>query len=224
MDTVDEGRTDFKRPNEEQVNWLLEFLRADLPREKPGRLLDFAWGVHALCSREVFEGPRGITFEAGRYIEVRDDGFAPNLDGLLTLQKAVRAGVDRLLSGKAWALPSYPTRWMLVPHAADDATAGAAGTIERRYDGDTTSAFYASASDLIAEFWPRIRQCQRPACGASFLFRDPRQTYCSKSCSSQVRQERHKPLRRRNHKAEHRSRVAKKLPAAPLLKVGRRTR
>jgi hypothetical protein len=205
-----------RKTNLEQLTWLLAFVRADLSRESDGKLLEFVWGVYALRSTEMFEGPRSVNLQLGTYVRLTGDAIEPNRDAVLQLQHGVRAGLDALSAGEEWELPVYPSKWLLVPHPIDK-------TIRRRYDGDTTTAFYAAAGDLIAESWARIRRCVNPRCNAYYLFDDPRQQYCSRACSDRVRQARLAPHRKRNHPAEHRARVAQNLPPRAAVKVAGKT-
>jgi hypothetical protein len=153
--------------------------------------------------------------DIGDFIRITGEGeFEANIPLLSQLQSEITEGLEALYADAEWELPRYPERWIL---QRDPQT----GQVRKRYDADTGAAALATAADLIADVWPRMRRCAAPACRAFFVFSDPRQHYCGKPCSDRVRQERHRPKRRRDYKAEHKRRVAKKHPGAKRLKVGR---
>lgn len=47
--------------------------------------------------------------------------------------------------------------------------------------------FFNIVFDLLIEVGPWLRTCQRPDCGRFFLYRRPKQAFCSESCAQRVR-------------------------------------
>jgi hypothetical protein len=63
--------------------------------------------------------------------------------------------------------------------------------------------FFDLVFDLLVEVGPWLRTCQRPGCGRLFLYRRPKQAYCSESCAQRVRMARF--LTQRKAKSSKRS-------------------
>jgi hypothetical protein len=231
------GRAARARPH---MEWLLRFLRVDLDRLTPGQLIDLHFEVLAIHgvrnpvsdhSPRVTSGISRKTPTGWKEVKTLQDALRglglsrtvegvflhdPVLDseGLRTLQTGAVAAIEALEKEGQWEVPG---QWSRCVVEYDKET----GLIAKRYDSDIPTVFFATVADLLLEFWPSVRRCASPDCRALFLPSDPRQTYCSKTCSERVRQERHRPKRQRDYQAEHRRRVEKKHPGAKV-KVGRK--
>jgi len=209
---------DIERKQFERSEWVVSFAGLDLAQLTDQELLDLRWQKTVITS----QNPPGIPAARSTYLEPkkyltmdeRTGKWVPVRAGFDNLQRQVRAALEALYTEGEWVVPAQPSRWLLQrqPHT---------GQILKRYDADEDGVFFAVVSDLLVQFGARLRRCLNPACARFFLHHDPRQRYCSRECSNRVAQERFKPKRRRDFKAEYSRRVARAHPRARL-KVGRK--
>ena len=174
---------------------LLEFLRLDLAKASTAVLFKHAVELEGLPHLAVPAGQsvptaQGITLTEGEFVTFsrgeRGVELRPDPDALKSFQTELRQALSDLTAGQPHQWPLYPEVWFLVRDPSSN-------RLVRRYQGKLTAAIYAAVEEVLVEMWPQIRVCADPACGSYFLYSDPRQTYCSKTCSYRVRQARHRP-------------------------------
>jgi hypothetical protein len=64
---------------------------------------------------------------------------------------------------------------------------GNRGLVFRAPSRNLKNLFCDLVFDLLIEVGPWLRTCQREGCGRFFLYRRPKQAYCSESCAQRVR-------------------------------------
>ena len=64
------------------------------------------------------------------------------------------------------------------------------GYVCRPPTDDPRALFFSRVFDLLSEVAPWMRLCRREGCGRLFLYRRPKQLFCSDSCAQRVRMER----------------------------------
>jgi hypothetical protein len=210
--------------DEGALDWLVEFVNADLERRRgkgtfdPLRFSAMLFSGDRLGQHEIettdhddpWDGEEG---ELGRR---RIRGRILSVEALRRLQLEVREGLEQLSNGSIWKLPGVPRTWHLEPRGVQGPRLGYTGTAE--------TTFLARVAELVTTRWGELRQCSRSDCRAWFR-RRRRQEYCSPRCSGLVRQERfrgHTPKRLRNYPAEYQRRLRRKLGANVV--AGRRPR
>lgn len=77
---------------------------------------------------------------------------------LSDLQLQLRAGAEALTSGKPWApfARAAAPRWQMV--VEDD------GPLVGMYAGDWMQTSIAGAADLLLQWWPQLKPCERRRC------------------------------------------------------------
>lgn len=201
------------------IDWLLEFLRADLASLAATRLITVRQNVfvhlHETSRATVTEVDRDR--EALRPVHPGAEGrvvIAAARDLLTRLQTRLREGLNAWSQNVWWspfaggqASPSWSTE----PQSD--------GTIRRVHTGSWFTITTATAVDVLMQWWPRLRRCQNEACRVWFLPAHGRQYFHDERCASQARYQRYKP--KRNYKDEYARRYADR----PLpLKTSRRQR
>lgn len=210
----------------ERIVWLLGFLRRNVESLRSGELLDLfndaftcLHSDHAAATVEIgATQPSKRLFKAGLHgsdVFTRISGaearkVVSDAGVVLTrLQELCRTGTEALKDKSEWQpLPDgAPLAWVY--------KIGADGTVSRLYKGDPMRLILASAADLLARWWPELRECKYEECRALFLPRDGRQRYHDPECSRQRRWKEFEPKRKgkRDYAAEHKQRNREKYGA-----------
>jgi hypothetical protein len=186
---------------EQRLEWLLEFLQRDVTALRPGERLDLGTDVvRFLLAPAVIvptAAPDGYAIALAKMKgETVPEAPAPTLtdEALLTLQTALRAGVELLSAGLRWS-PAFETQPPIVFEPRED------GTIIRRYVASLANGLLISAADLLVDTWPRLRRCAFEPCRVLFQPEHGRQKYHDPKCSALARWHR-LPKGKRDYKQE----------------------
>lgn len=186
--------------DEQRLRWLLRFLRYDMTTVATHALLGLRNEVFEQLQEkqlatvtdfdQVVALGRVLPGEPGLKV------VAALRDLLASLQQEIRQGMDGLRQLGQWqpfGLKGRAPQWSL-ERSADQ-------TILRAYTGSWKTITLASAADLVVQWWPHLRCCERASCRIWFLPAHGRQRYHDGRCAAAARYERFKPTR--NYKNEY---------------------
>jgi hypothetical protein len=105
-----------------------------------------------------------------------------NPEEIKEIAGALPYGMERLRSGQIFQHPCNGEG--LEQGILWDGSRAFVGRPPARY---LKNLFFDIAFDLLIEIGPWLRLCQREGCGRLFLYRRPKQAYCSESCAQRVR-------------------------------------
>lgn len=191
-----------ERSDRERIVWLLAFLQKDIAGLRQRELLvlrnDVFPHLHEAQLATLTEFPADVERALGpvrRADRTSQQVIAAARQLMSDLQDRLRAGLEALQAGTwhPFAHQESAPRWSLERRAD--------GTIHRAYVGAWNTITVASAADLLARWWSRLRQCERESCRAWFLPGHGRQRYHSSRCSDETRYQRFKV--KRNYKNEY---------------------
>lgn len=193
MSKREKARATDRPTNEQRVTWLLSFLRNDVATLTSKELLEEAEHV----ALHILDSNKSVTVDVAdddsshlNYAEPLEEGPRPNLQAL---HDSLRAGILALHAGQPWSPWQPPLR----------VTIKWESRLRRYYEGPLLQVEVAAATDLLVEFWPRIRRCPYEPCGVFFLKGHGNNKYHDPQCSNSNRQRRHAPKRRkRDYKEE----------------------
>jgi hypothetical protein len=94
----------------------------------------------------------------------------------------VASGLEKLRSGQVF-------QYSYEPEASPQGIIWDAdrGLVGRAPSNHLKNLFFDLAFDLLIEIGPWLRVCQREDCGRFFLYRRPKQAFCSEGCAQRVR-------------------------------------
>ena len=98
----------------------------------------------------------------------------------------LRKGLERLRTGRPFVRPvgtleEFEDAVVWIPRSS---------YVCRPPSDDPRILFFRRVFDLLSEVAPWMRLCHREGCGRLFLYRRPKQLFCSDSCAQRVRMER----------------------------------
>ena len=226
----------MQEPHPQRIEWLLEFLRKDIAFDGVGRVVTFTpLEMRHLCTNVEWYllGPKAEldesdkvrltgapnSFERGREVLSASDLEREIWRGqvLARLQSAVLAGMKTLEAGEAWRASEVHVRGQMIDRRVGWALEHQPnGTVVRRYENAHIDAILlAAASDLVAEWWPQLRRCRSPDCGAWFLPSDKRQLYHEPVC----RHRNFARMRERDYAEEHAARIERTKGRGPAKRL-----
>lgn len=191
-------------PAETRVRTLLTFLQNDVATLRQGALLDVAEDLSRVLGEPGDETFPDFTDDLNASEDVPFEQLAeiPRAS-LLVFQNTLRDGMRRLYAGNAWSPLPLPVELRPTYQVVG-------GVLVRRYEGLYEHAVMAHAMDLLVQFWPQIRRCERRDCGKFFLPSHGRQRHHDPSCSNIERSRRY--VKKRDYTKEKERRVLKTGP------------
>ena len=197
----------------ERVLWLLRFLQQDLATMTAGQRMDFS-----SQARRYLHDPAAVDTTApdvytAALAKQKGEPVPEPPVPLEQLHAELTQGLSTLNTpGLAWVLNKAPRVVVERAVESEDDRAGQAhrlGRLVRRYRADPLTLLTVSAADLLIEWSPHLRRCQRDTCGALFLPRHGRQKFHDPACAFRSRWAKYASKRTRDYHDEYARRVKK---------------
>ena len=202
-----------------RISWLLEFLERDVAFDGDGRITTIRPGQMLDLCTDIELYLLGPTADSSGLLTASNSEEEVHRDRVLAeFQATLRRGMEQLAADGRWSVSEE----LWVHGVPRDRRVGWAlerqedGTLRRWYEGAPVDALLlAAASDLVTQWWPQLRRCKYPDCGAWFLPSDKRQLYHEPVC----RHRNFARMRERDYAEEHAARIEKTKGRGPAKRL-----
>ena len=176
------------------LSWVIEFAQENL-KKLPDRGERFTYGWKDYADGMVVFSMPPIWRSASELASISDLEYAPDKKEMVTIQRELRNGINRLLGQadfRSWHIPKLSPSVTLVRLKT--------GRVIRSYGSKAIrDRFFMAITDILQSKGEYIRKC--PVCGRLFEV-IKRKAYCSSRCSQK--------LRTRRYRETHKERLRKK--------------